>query len=132
MKKTEKKAGPNGGSRPGSGMKSGQLARVRRDLWRDLEAVGMNTSFDNPVVFMAKVYAGQVPGKISLQLKAFCADKVASYIYPRLKSVEFKQAPDAPAVFDVSQLPTETLEALRNQLLLIETPEPKADESVRN
>lgn len=121
-----------GGAKPGQrfgGKVVGTPNRNTRELWRDLQDLGMGTTFDNPVVFMAKVYSGQVLGKVSMQLKAFCADKVASYIYPKLKSVELKRLPDAPSQFDPALLPAGVLESLHQVAVLAE---PSKDEPQHN
>jgi hypothetical protein len=125
--------GTNGnGAKPGE-RRGGKLPGVpnahTRELWRELIKMGMGQTFDDPVLWMAKVYSGQIIPDASSSIRAFCADKVAQFIYPKLKSVEFKKAPDAPAAFDTTKLPAGTLESLHQVAILAE---PVKDESVSN
>lgn len=120
------------GGKPG-----GQPNKYTRELWSELKRLGMGTTWKDPVVFLADVYTGRVKqiamgafGPIkdsagnmlmieaSIATKVFAADKVANFLYPKLKAVEFKALPVRPPALDPAQLPTAVLQELRNQVKL--------------
>ena len=98
-----------------------------------LERIGMCATgpdaFDHPVIWLAKVYAGRVGNEVptidasgqsiikivpaTLELRARCAEAVARFLEPTLKSLEVKGEIEhkIPPVVDYANLPVLALPA---------------------
>jgi hypothetical protein len=134
------KRGPKPGTQkktPGSGRKAGTPNRKTLELREELQALGMNTTRDDPVVFMAKVYWGDVKTQAmgafgplfldkkktkpllveaSLGTKVHCAAEVASFLHAKRKAIEVSAPGGGPLQhqhsLDLEQLNADELEVV--------------------
>ena len=88
----------------GSGRKPGTPNKRTIDLREQLDALGMGKTFDHPIAWMTKVYAGQLKMQTrvtgptgnpvmadipaSPEIRARCAAEVAEYLEPKRKSLD--------------------------------------------
>lgn len=119
------KDGTNRGSKPGErrgGRQKGTENRNTLALREMLEAYGMGTTKDHPVLRMYKIGCGDIKQKVlnqktgkivemeaPLELQGRMLDAVASFIEARRKAIEFKDGDGntvAPVVMSFETLPT--------------------------
>jgi hypothetical protein len=96
------------GERPkGAGKPKGTENKRTKEIREELEALGMGKTFENPVVWMARVYAGSITLPVviktpdgetiadrvaSPEIRSKCAAEVAQYLFPKRKAMELSGA----------------------------------------